>query len=140
MPPRTAVPIALAVITLLGLAAMPAVVNQLYIPNVAYFPTDTPTVTATPTATSVSTATSTPTPTATEAATSTPTATPTATEIASGPCSCSGNLYNCDDFSSQGAAQACFDFCVGQGQGDIHRLDQDNDNIACESAFPLWLR
>src|SRR5690606_30574318 len=127
MPPRIAVSIALAILTLLSLAAMPAVVNQVFIPSVGYFPTNTPTltatstVTATPTATSAATSTATATPTATSTSTGTPTSTPTATPpVSSGPCSCSGNLYNCSDFSSQGAAQACFDFCVSQGVGDIH--------------------
>lgn len=48
-------------------------------------------------------------------------------------CDCSGNIYNCSDFSTQVQAQACYDYCVGQGRGDIHRLDRDNDGIACES-------
>lgn len=48
-------------------------------------------------------------------------------------CSCSGDTYNCTDFSSHSSAQACFNYCVEQGAGDIHRLDQDNDGDACES-------
>jgi hypothetical protein len=48
-------------------------------------------------------------------------------------CSCSGDTLNCTDFSSQGSAQACFNYCVQQGAGDIHRLDQDNDGLACEN-------
>ncbi len=51
---------------------------------------------------------------------------------ASGLCSCSGDTLNCGDFSSQASAQACFDYCMGQGRGDIHKLDGDNDGIACE--------
>ncbi|GAG83978.1 unnamed protein product, partial [marine sediment metagenome] len=43
------------------------------------------------------------------------------------------NLYNCSDFSTQAAAQACYDYCISQGAGDIHDLDRDNDGIACES-------
>jgi endonuclease YncB( thermonuclease family) len=66
-----------------------------------------------------------------------PTATPTATSTRTGtpppPCACSGNLYNCSDFSTQAEAQACFNYCKTQGRGDIHRLDGDNDGIACES-------
>jgi hypothetical protein len=48
-------------------------------------------------------------------------------------CDCSGDLYNCSSFSTHRAAQACFDYCVGQGRGDIHRLDRNNDGIVCES-------
>jgi uncharacterized protein YgiM (DUF1202 family) len=48
-------------------------------------------------------------------------------------CECSGNIYNCGHFGSHAAAQACFAYCIEQGRGDIHRLDGDNDGIACES-------
>jgi micrococcal nuclease len=48
-------------------------------------------------------------------------------------CDCSGNLYNCSDFSTHAQAQACYEYCISQGRGDIHRLDADNDGIACES-------
>lgn len=95
-------------------------------------PTDTPTTT--PTFTPTGTATNTPTATATGTATSTPTVTATATEEEpGGPCPCDSDSRNCADFSTHAEAQACFDFCVGQGAGDIHKLDQDNDAIACES-------
>lgn len=57
-----------------------------------------------------------------------PTAAPPATA-----CSCNGDTYNCPAFGSHAAAQACFDYCVSVGVGDIHRLDQDNDGNACES-------
>jgi hypothetical protein len=30
------------------------------------------------------------------------------------------------------AAQACYDFCAKPGYGDIHKLDDDSDGIACE--------
>jgi hypothetical protein len=50
----------------------------------------------------------------------------------SGICSCSGDTLNCPDFSSHSSAQACFDYCVQQGAGDIHKLDRDNDGLACE--------
>lgn len=122
---------------------------------VATAPTVTATITPTNTfvpvvtATSPSTATSTPTftPTSTETpipsptSTETPVPTSTATQIPSGPCLCSGDLYNCSDFQTQAAAQACFDFCVSVGAGDIHRLDRDNNGVACESLpllFPLF--
>lgn len=51
-----------------------------------------------------------------------------------GPCSCGGDLYNCSDFGTHNQAQACFDYCVSQSVGDIHRLDgADGDSLACES-------
>ena len=50
-----------------------------------------------------------------------------------GPCSCAGNLYNCADFATQAAAQACYEYCISLGRGDIHRLDGDNDGVACEA-------
>ena len=48
-------------------------------------------------------------------------------------CSCSGNIYNCSDFSTHSQAQACYDYCKDQGHGDVHRLDSDNDGSACET-------
>lgn len=48
-------------------------------------------------------------------------------------CNCSGDLYNCSDFSTHAAAQSCFNYCVAQGVGDIHGLDRDGDGDACES-------
>jgi len=47
-------------------------------------------------------------------------------------CSCSGNIYNCEDFSTREEAQACYDYCKSLGRGDIHDLDRDDDGIACE--------
>lgn len=44
-------------------------------------------------------------------------------------CDCSGNLYNCPDFTNQGEAQECFIYC---GE-DVHALDRDKDGVACES-------
>jgi hypothetical protein len=122
----------------------PSAANRVYLPSLNVAPGAAPieTTTPTPTATDVQdgpTATHTPTPTATDVqpgptATHTPTVTPTATDDQpSGPCSCSSNLYNCPNFGTQRAAQACFDYCVSQGRGDIHGLDADDDGIACES-------
>lgn len=93
--------------------------------------------TATPTSTIaiVPTITATPTPTSTSTPTRTPTLTPTATQVV-GPCPCSADTLNCSDFDTHDEAQACFDFCVSQGAGDIHRLDSDNNGVACE-ALPL---
>ena len=47
-------------------------------------------------------------------------------------CSCSDDHYNCPDFSVHAQAQACFNYCIAQGRGDIHKLDNDNDGSACE--------
>jgi hypothetical protein len=48
-------------------------------------------------------------------------------------CSCSGDTFNCSDFSTQSNAQACMDHCVSIGAGDIHNLDGDADGVACQS-------
>ncbi len=50
-----------------------------------------------------------------------------------GVCSCSGDNLNCSDFPDHTSAQACFDYCIQQGAGDINKLDQNNDGNACES-------
>ena len=82
-------------------------------------------------------------PTATPRATST--FLPTVTVIVSFPtsppqqgvCSCAGNLYNCSksDFSSKSAAQACYDYCISIGAGDVHDLDRNHDGGACDSGL-----
>jgi hypothetical protein len=62
-----------------------------------------------------------------------PTRRPAATNPpAGGTCSCSGDSRNCGDFSSQSSAQACMNYCVSIGAGDIHNLDGDADGVACE--------
>lgn len=48
------------------------------------------------------------------------------------PCTCWADSRNCDSFRTQSEAQACFEYCMGLGAGDIHNLD-DGDNRACES-------
>jgi len=48
-------------------------------------------------------------------------------------CGCSTDQYNCADFSTQAAAQSCYEYCISQGRGDIHRLDMDKDGLACEN-------
>lgn len=48
-------------------------------------------------------------------------------------CSCSGDSLNCGDFGTHASAQACFNYCISQGAGDIHKLDGNNDGSACES-------
>ena len=65
-----------------------------------------------------------------------PTQAPVPTRASSGgdtPCSCSSNQYNCADFSSHASAQACYDYCISIGRGDVHKLDSDSDGSACES-------
>lgn len=125
------------IVTLTLLSA--AVSQQTRLPQIiAPPPAGTPsTLTPTTTATGEATATPTNTPTATTqpAATSTPTLTPTATATTQpqGPCPCNADVRNCTDFATHSQAQACFNFCVSQGAGDIHKLDQDNDGDACES-------
>jgi len=47
-------------------------------------------------------------------------------------CNCSGDQYNCNSFPSSSAAQACFDYCMSTGHGDVHRLDRDGDGRVCE--------
>lgn len=138
-----------ALITALLTIAAP---NTTYLPLILAQPTNTPTETLTPTATETATDTPTITPLPTEMATPTPTETntpeptatnipqptATATVIPSGPCLCDSDRYNCSDFATHAAAQACFDYCVSLGKGDIHRLDRDGNGVACES-LPLWL-
>jgi len=49
------------------------------------------------------------------------------------PCNCSGPDLNCSDFSTQAAAQRCYNYCKSEGYGDVFELDRDKDGIACES-------
>ncbi len=58
---------------------------------------------------------------------------PTATSAPAPVCSCSGDNYNCSDFSTHNTAQQCYAYCISQGAGDIHDLDRDNNGSACES-------
>ena len=48
-------------------------------------------------------------------------------------CDCSGDIYNCSDFSTHAEAQACYEYCKSLERGDTHLLDGDDDGIACES-------
>lgn len=104
--------------------------NTIYLPIITRqpAPTATPTHTLQPTHTQ----TATPSPTDTPQPTATQTQQPAV-------CACTGNLYNCSDFTTQAQAQACFDHCVEQGAGDIHKLDNNDDGVACES-LPLWVQ
>lgn len=54
------------------------------------------------------------------------------TQYTEPPCECTENLYNCDDFSSDQEAQECYLYCVEEGAGDVHDLDRDGDERACE--------
>jgi len=47
-------------------------------------------------------------------------------------CTCSYNAYNCKDFSSQSAAQSCYQYCLSTVGYDVHWLDDDQDGKACE--------
>ena len=130
--------------------------NQINIPELHWTatPTLTPTLTLTPsqtpTASNTPTASSTVTPTWTPTYTFTPrpplptytntpqpppppTRTPDACSIATDPCRCDTDRYTCEiDFSTQSEAQQCFDYCKSLGCGDVHDLDGDNDQVACE--------
>ncbi|MCK5510516.1 thermonuclease family protein [Candidatus Parcubacteria bacterium] len=48
-------------------------------------------------------------------------------------CDCSGNIYNCSDYSIRAQAQAVYDCCIKKTGNDIHRLDADGDGVVCES-------
>ena len=50
----------------------------------------------------------------------------------SAPCSCSGQFYTCSSFTTQAKAQACYQYCLSQGWGDVHTLDRDYNGLACE--------
>lgn len=47
-------------------------------------------------------------------------------------CPCSGDSLNCSDFSTSRSAQACMEYCISQGAGDIHNLDGNANGQACE--------
>lgn len=94
-----------------------------YLPLVIRQEPPTPTMTPTPTATTVPLATNTP----------TPTLPPSATATLQLLYICDRDAYNCSDFNTQAAAQRVFTYCAGLGFGDIHKLDRDNNGVACES-------
>jgi len=55
---------------------------------------------------------------------------PVSSQISAGAvCDCSYNRYNCKDFSGHNAAQACNEYCISLGKGDIHQLDGDKNVI-----------
>lgn len=57
---------------------------------------------------------------------------PTQAPSTGGSCDCSGDTLNCGDFSSPSSAQACMDYCISIGRGDIHNLDGNANGLACE--------
>lgn len=57
----------------------------------------------------------------------------TPTVAPSGSYNCSGNVYNCGDFTSQTQAQAAYSYCMQKVGNDIHQLDADEDGAVCES-------
>jgi hypothetical protein len=48
-------------------------------------------------------------------------------------CTCKLPDLDCDTFTTQDSAQACFDQCIKEGVGDIYRLDSNQDGKACIS-------
>lgn len=62
-----------------------------------------------------------------------PTQTPWPTRAPGEPaCDCWGNLRNCRSFQNQSHAQECFELCQEQTGKDVHQLDKDGDQVACE--------
>ena len=68
-------------------------------------------------------------PTATPTSTFTPTPTRTPTPTSGPSWNCSGDRYNCSDFSSCAQVMSYWHACPG----DPSRLDGDNDGVPCES-------
>jgi len=54
-----------------------------------------------------------------------------------GPCSCTSDTLDCTyaDFPNLSKAQACYDYCISLGDGDVHGLDYYGDGIACEDGL-----
>lgn len=57
----------------------------------------------------------------------------TYTKNASLDCYCDSDSYNCSDFTTQTAAQSLYDCCMIKVGYDVHRLDGDDNGLACES-------
>lgn len=45
---------------------------------------------------------------------------------------CEEDVYNCSNFTTQAESQQVFDACISDGEGDIHQLDGDGNQRACE--------
>jgi micrococcal nuclease len=69
----------------------------------------------------------------TELETNTQTEETNSTNSIQGQYDCSGNIYNCSDFKTHAEAQSAFDYCLNLIGSDIHKLDADNNSVACES-------
>lgn len=52
---------------------------------------------------------------------------------ASQPCTCQMPDLNCKDLGTHAKAQACFDYCMSKGFGDVYNLDGNLDGKACTS-------
>lgn len=51
-------------------------------------------------------------------------------------CPCDqGDVFDCEDFSTQLEAQSCWNSCALSGRGDVHLLDVDGDTLACENTL-----
>lgn len=48
-------------------------------------------------------------------------------------CNCSGDRYNCSDFSTHREAQDYFDCCMEKTGRDVSKLDRDKDYSVCET-------
>lgn len=46
---------------------------------------------------------------------------------------CAKDTYDCKDFTSKQHAQETFDYCMQIIGMDIHKIDGDNNGLACES-------
>jgi hypothetical protein len=59
---------------------------------------------------------------------------PTSPPSGSGPgiCPCAADTLNCPDFPTDPDAQACMDYCISIGAGDIHNLDGNANGLACD--------
>ncbi len=49
---------------------------------------------------------------------------------------CSGEMYDCPDFTVQEEAQYVYEYCLKATGKDVHGLDGDDDGIACEALAP----
>lgn len=116
--------------TATGTATSTASSTWTWTPSATASRTFTPTATGTWTPTRTWTATWTRTPTRTNTVKPTMTHTPT---LPPAVCPCHADLRNCGDFTTQAAAQACYDYCMVQVGYDVHHLDSDGDGEACES-------
>ena len=73
----------------------------------------------------------TPLPTATPLPPATATSPATATKAKPPPCNCQGPDLRCKSFATHAEAQACYNYCLAQGYGDVFGLDNDGDGQVC---------